>query len=376
MADEPTPRGRLIGLDVARGLAVVLMIQTHAYDGWVAAAARGGAAFRLTRFLGTFPLPSFLMLAGAGIALRAEVGIRKGEPAAQVRTGLVERGLEILMVGYLVNAIYFAMDGGPPTTTILRGDVLHAIGLGLAIVAGFAIRPSASDGSPDRRRLARVAGLAALVFALVSIPANRWAATLRGPVRFVAAPFVDVPGLAKMPLFPLGTWLALGVGLSLVLSARREAAKDDAFAAVAGAPRTTLLGLFALAPLVSVVAYGAMLATVDALGGPLDRTHPAILWNLVDLGARATFLVALSGLVSTRLPAWALAPLVLLGRSSLVAYAFHIPFCYGRIARPIARSLGMGSSTALFVGLVALTYGVVRAEEAWKQRRRSAPPAS
>lgn len=375
MADEPTKRGRLIGLDLARGLAVVLMIQTHAYDGWVAEGARGGAAFRLTRFLGTFPLPSFLLLAGAGLALRAEVGMRRGEPAAAVRQGLVERGLEILMAGYLVSAVYFAMDGGSPTTTILRGDVLHAIGLGLALVAGFAIRPRASDGAPDRRRLAVVAALAALVFAVVSIPANRAATALRGPARFLAAPFVDVPGLSKMPLFPLGAWLALGVGLSLFLSARRDAAKDDAFAAVAGAPRSTLLSLLAFTPLVALGAYAAMGATVEALGGPLDRRHPAILWNLVDLGARATFLVALAGLVSTRLPARLLAPLVLLGRSSLVAYAFHIPFCYGRIARPIARSLGMGPSTLLFVGLVLLTYAVVYAEDAWK-RRRTAPEGS
>jgi uncharacterized membrane protein len=66
---------RVAGVDVARGLAVLAMLQTHAYDGW-RDDARTSVGFAVTRVLATLASPSFthalsLPTATLGLALLA-----------------------------------------------------------------------------------------------------------------------------------------------------------------------------------------------------------------------------------------------------------------------------------------------------------------
>jgi len=56
-------RARLAYIDWMRGLACVLMFQTHAYDSWLAGAARNSTVFMWTQVGGTLPSPIFLLLA-------------------------------------------------------------------------------------------------------------------------------------------------------------------------------------------------------------------------------------------------------------------------------------------------------------------------
>lgn len=64
-------------------------------------------------------------------------------------------------------------------------------------------------------------------------------------------------------------------------------------------------------------------------------------------------------------PPW----LVRLGQGSLLAYAFHIPFCYGRLARPLAHRLNMLQASLWLLALGTLTYGVVLARDRYRMRR-------
>jgi uncharacterized membrane protein len=73
---------RLGGLDLARGLACLGMIEAHAYDAYVDAPHRVTAAFALTRFIALLPLPLFLTLAGMGVALRVQRGLERGRRPA------------------------------------------------------------------------------------------------------------------------------------------------------------------------------------------------------------------------------------------------------------------------------------------------------
>ena len=76
---------RETGVDVARALASLLMIQGHAFHGWASPAARGTGAYGFTRLLGTFPLPAFLVLAGAALVLRLRAARARHEDPARVR---------------------------------------------------------------------------------------------------------------------------------------------------------------------------------------------------------------------------------------------------------------------------------------------------
>src|SRR5208337_783623 len=62
------PSSRLAWIDWMRGLACVLMFQTHCYDAWLGGAARKTSFLKGSQLLGTLPAPLFLFLAGISFA--------------------------------------------------------------------------------------------------------------------------------------------------------------------------------------------------------------------------------------------------------------------------------------------------------------------
>ena len=97
---------RLGYIDWARGLAVYLMIQTHAYSSWLSPEAKQTRFWHRVELIGGYPAPLFLFLAGMGLALMAEaLGGRGRGPAAIAREG-VRRGLQVF--GY---AVLFSLSG-------------------------------------------------------------------------------------------------------------------------------------------------------------------------------------------------------------------------------------------------------------------------
>lgn len=355
---------RIEGVDVARGVASLIMIQGHAYDGWVAAEHKGSAAYLFTRLLGSLPLPAFLVLAGAAIVLRVEAARRRNEDAATVRRGVVRRGFVVLAWGYATNVAYALMDGWDGLDTFLRADVLHVIGLSIVALALFGIRGPAI---PSRRALAwAAAGLAAIPTLLCPWLAPL-GASVPGAARPLAALFVDVPGLTRMPFVPLSAWLGVGALASLAMVHARE--RSTAPRTGAGAPDRFLILLGAGGLAAAVLGHLGTGALVAGLGGSLSRAHPAVWLNVVDLAGRGVLVLAAAALVSMRLPTRVRAVLVRLGRGSLVAYVFHIPFCYGALGAPVRGRLDMLGATGLVAVLMVASWLAVYARDRWKGRR-------
>jgi len=355
---------RIEGVDVARGVASLIMIQGHAYDGWVAPEHKESAAYLFTRLLGTLPLPAFLVLAGAAIVLRVESGRKKHESPSAMRRSVAKRGLFVLGAAYAVSFGYALMDGGKGLETLLRADVLHVIGLSIIAFALLAI------GESTRRMV-----LASLALVLVPTALCPWlsplGASVEGPLRFLVALFVDVPGVTLMPFVPLASWL--GVGALVAMAMLRARARSKGPPSRAGAPASFLIGLAISALVVAIVSTHATALVVEMLGGTLTRAHPAVWLNVVDLSARGTFVLATAALLSTRLPESVRRVLVRIGRGSLVAYVVHIPFCYGRLGAPIRDRLDMLSATVFVALLMALSYSAVVARDAWRARAKRQP---
>src|SRR5450755_4206006 len=97
----PSATARLPQLDWMRGLACVLMFQTHCYDSWLSPSARQTDFFMYSRLGGTFPAPLFLFLAGISFALVTEKLWQKDLPASQIAKTTIGRGAEILALGLL-----------------------------------------------------------------------------------------------------------------------------------------------------------------------------------------------------------------------------------------------------------------------------------
>jgi fucose 4-O-acetylase-like acetyltransferase len=355
---------RIEGVDVARGVASLLMIQGHAYDAFVAPEHKSSAAYLFTRLLGSLPLPAFLLLAGAAIVLRVDAAQRRGESAASVRSSIVKRGFSIVAWGYVVNLAYALLDGSDGMHTLLRADVLHVIGLSIVAFAMLGIR---GRRAPETRRMA----IAALGLSVVPTLLCPWLSPLgsyaEGPLRFAVALFVDVPSVTLMPFVPLVAWLAIGT-----LSAMAMLRAHFAIGAApnrAGAPVSFLVVLAMLALFVAIVASLATDAMLAMLGGSLTRAHPAVWANVLDLGARGLLVLALGALAALLLPARVRSLLVRLGQGSLIAYVVHIPLCYGLFGRPWQGQLDMFGATFGVLVLMLLSYAAVRARDAIRPGR-------
>jgi uncharacterized membrane protein len=348
MATSPA---RVQGIDVARGLASAIMIQGHAYDGWVRDEDKTSASYLFTRVLGTLPLPSFLLLAGAAIALRIEAADAKGESPAIVRTALVRRGLTVFVIGYVVNAVSALMDGYTGPETFFRADVLHAIGLSIVLIGSLGV---GGRERIDRRRLVVAASAISIVPLVICPPLSSSCWSTPPPASYLLGVVSYVAPVTRMPVVPLAAWAGMGLLLSLALIEANRQAR-----AIAGAPTHVLGAVLVGATIVAIVGTWAESAMTEALGVPLDQRSWAVVANAIELGGRGVIVLAVGALVTPLLPEGVRAVLTRLGRGSLVAYVIHVPFCYGLLARPIAGRLDMLEATLFVVALEVLSFGAV-----------------
>lgn len=356
MSASPTvssPRpARNLGIDLARGLAVVLMIQTHALDGWVSQASKLSGLYRFTRVFSNIPAPLFLLLAGLSLGLQTASAERSGKNLAEVRSGMARRALEVVGYGYLVSLVYAVLDWRFDLATLLRADILHCIGLSLLVCTYLLVGRS-------------WLGLRVLVIVLGGLAlglTQRWLPQLPLPLAAVIGLVIDIPPITRFPLLPLCGFAAIGV----LLGARLRLTEWNWQRSVAVA----LVAMAVVYPLQELT-----MVTVLSLGGRLSRAHPAVVWNFLEGTARAIAVLSVSLAASAKLSEKSFGWLLRLGRGSLLAYAFHIPLCYGRIAQSILGKLDMAQALPLLVALIALTWLVVTIRDGVEprfQRPRSA----
>ncbi|MCB9660718.1 MAG: DUF1624 domain-containing protein [Sandaracinaceae bacterium] len=335
---------RVRGLDLARGVACVAMIQAHAYDAYVDAPHRGSTAFAVTRFLALLPLPLFMVLAGMGVALRVERGRARGEATATTRRELTRRGGLVLLSGYALNLLYGLMDGARTIGELLRFDVLHVIGASILLLGALL---------PGRARPTLTASALVALWLVPSPWLQRAGQRAPDGVRLLLVPFVDISPYTKMPLLPLAAWCALGAACAQV---------------TLRAPRVVA----AMALPLAVAAHLGTEAWAALPGVTLARTHPIVWLNAVDLAARALVVIGLVLAATARHagPSRAQAPWLALGTGSLRVYALHLPFAYGALGRPLRAIPDMSvlDATPWVASLTVLTYALLRGTDTLRDR--------
>src|SRR5438445_12187338 len=88
---------RLAYIDWMRGLACVLMFQTHCYDSWLSPEARKSSSLIIWSQLGgTLPAPLFVFLAGDSFAVFTARLREKGVGRNAIAKQTIPRGAEVL----------------------------------------------------------------------------------------------------------------------------------------------------------------------------------------------------------------------------------------------------------------------------------------
>jgi uncharacterized membrane protein len=335
------PRGRIDAVDWLRGLAVVLMIQTHLYDAWCNPAAKATAAYGWTRFLGGIPSRLFLLIVGVAMAIRYESQIAKGvDRAAMVRTA-AKRGAEVLVLAYLFRLQEYVLGGCYDWRDLFRVDILNCIGASMIATAVIT--------APRRRRPQIAVTLVAAAICIALGP-------IIGPAHFphfLPRPLTSYLGgqrpMAWFPLFPWLAWPLCGVALGHYWVRMGRDARGQAIAFVT----TGVVGL--------AMTYAVILVRRH---DPYIIRYPS---EMVQQMGPGTFFfrlgtmgpLALLGYLSTRVfGRFSFSMMRQFGQTSLLVYWVHVELCYGLLLGRLHGKLSMFWATVGFILMTAAMLGL------------------
>jgi uncharacterized membrane protein len=346
MAEKTTKR--IAYIDWLRGLACLVMFQTHCYDSWLGGAARQGEFIRWSQIGGTLPAPLFLFLAGISFALVTDKLRQKGVSADEIARTTILRGGEIFLLGLLFRMQEFLL-GQPvaPWTDLLRVDILNVIGVSLMMM-GVACRIAAAGGAADPRQLRRATTVTAVTCAaaIALLTPPLWTNWRPHSLAWWVESYINGVHTFGKPqpwLFPIFPWAGFAfVGLaagSLLLS--DWARKNEAWAlAIAGASGVALIALGLWMDVLPVHLYAAY-----------DFWHTSPNFFLARAGT--VLIVLFLGYAWCRWGAgeWGFSPLIEMGKCSLLVYWVHLEFVYGGLSILPKRAVGIRAAT---IGLLAI----------------------
>jgi uncharacterized membrane protein len=309
---------RIRAIDWVRGLVIVLMTVDHAGSQldaahmhgdtartWIVGAPLPAGEF-LTRWITHLCAPTFVLLAGASLALSAEK--RRGQPG-QTRF-IVTRGLLIAALDPIWMSLGFA------AYHVFALQVLYAIGMSMVCMAGL-------------RRLSSPVLLAGALFIQATGELfARWTPT--------GQPWLGLWRLLLVGGFPFGgrlvcaypllPWLSIMmVGWVLgrwLLQPRTSAARARSMALVGAG----LLGVFAL--LRGVDGYGNWNLHRDSLDLlqwlHVSKYPPSLTFTCLELGLGLCILALFTALDEPSRPRRTLSVLALLGSTAFFYYLLHV----------------------------------------------------
>ncbi len=362
MAD--TSSTRLGYLDWLRGLACVLMFQTHCYDSWLGGSARQTKFFMWSQLLGTLPAPLFLFVAGISFALVVGKLRDRNLPIAKIAQTTIRRGAEILGLGLLFRLQEFLIAfPWAPWTDLLRVDILNTIGIAM-ILMGLCCWGAlkVSRGSKVRSTVITTAiGTTAVIVVLTPLLWTAWRPSwLPWPLESYinGVHNLNQPQAWLFPIFPWVGFAFAGLAIGFVLfsdSTRQHPVQIFVGAGIAG------LLCFVLA---------RWLDSLRFLFYPVyDFWHTSPSFFLMRIGILLMVLFASYAWCRWGLGQWGFSPIMQLGTTSLLVYWVHIEFVYGRVS--ILTKHGMrigGASLGLAIIIIAMLLLSI-ARTRWKANR-------
>jgi uncharacterized membrane protein len=314
-------------IDWMRGLACVLMFQTHCYDSWLSPSARQSKFFMFSQLGGTFPAPLFLFLAGISFALVTEKLRRKNLPPAQIARATIRRGAEIFAFGLLFRLQEYVIAWGwARLSDLFRVDILNTLGLSMMLMGLICwLVLSIYRGAQTTAALILTAtGTAALISLLTPPLWTTWRPHwLPWPLESYINGVHNL-GTPQAWLFPIFPWTAFAfAGLAAGFILQSEWARQ----------RESLIFLLAgTVGLVFVEASRWLDAQPRQLYQVYDYWHTSPNFFLIRLGMLLIILAASYAWCRWGAAQWSFSPLIQLGQASLLVYWVHIELVYGRLS--------------------------------------------
>ena len=403
----PAPaKARLAYIDWMRGLACVLMFQTHCYDSWLGGTARQSRFFMYSQLGGTFPAPLFLFLAGISFALVTEKLRQKNLAPSKIARTTIRRGAEIFAFGLLFRLQEYVIAWGwAPKSDLLRVDILNTIGLSMMLMGVLcwtvlsstsmwgqppsAVRPGEARQSAStllhpflrHRSLNGILILTSLVAALsISLLTPLLWTTWRP--RFLPWPIesyingvhnLGAPQAWLFPIFPWAGFAFAGLAVGFLLQSSLVRSRE-----------TIAFFSFAGAGLMLIELSRWLDAQPRQLYPVYDYWHTSPNFFLIRVGMLLLILTGSYAWCRWGFGQLGFSPLIVLGQASLVVYWVHIEFVYGRFSILPKRAQGIRMASAglltITLAMLALAYWRTRTKgkllPAWLRAGRTPGPSS
>lgn len=344
---------RIAYIDWMRGLACVLMFQTHCYDSWLGGGARKSTFFMWSQLGGTLPAPLFLFLAGISFALVTTKLLQKDVSTVQIARTTIRRGAEILGLGLLFRLQEFLIAWGwAPRSDLFRVDILNQIGISLMLM-GIFCWAVLSLRRPAARWLLPLGAVAAAITIAMLTPllwttwSPRWLPwPLESYINGVHNLGEPQPWL--FPIFPWAAFAFAGLAAGFILLTDRAKRRGATVFALSGAAGLALMGLGKWLDASSLQLYSIY-----------DFWHTSPNFFLIRVGLLLIIVAAVYAWCRWGPGQWGFSPMVQLGQTSLLVYWVHIEFVYGRFsilpkrAQDI-RTASLGLLT-IFLSMLALS---------------------
>jgi uncharacterized membrane protein len=354
----PAPGSSRLGyIDWMRGLACVLMFQTHCYDAWLGVPERKSRFFVWSQLGGTLPAPIFLFLAGLSLALVVNKLRQKNLTPNQIARTTIRRGAEILALGFLFRLQEFVIAWGwAPWSDLLRVDVLNVIGVSLMLMGGFCwIGLSlARDGkSGGTKFLMWTAGAVALLISLLT--PLLWTSWRPDWLPWPLESYVNgvhnlgQPQAWLFPIFPWGGFAFAGLAVGFLLLSDWARPRQATVLLSAGLGGIALFYVSRWLDAMPIRIYA-----VDDFW----HTSPNFFWLRVGL----LLMVLSAAYIWCRWGAGVrgFSPLLQLGQTSLLVYWVHLEFVYGRFSILPKRVLDIRTASlgllTIFLAMLLLSW--------------------
>lgn len=371
---------RLAYIDWMRGLACVLMFQTHCYDSWLGGAARQSRFFMYSQLGGTFPAPLFLFLAGISFALVTEKLRQKNLAPSQIARTTIRRGAEIFGFGLLFHLQEYVIAWGwAPKSDLLRVDILNSIGASMmlmGIVCWMVLGlcdpriPAANQEVSDQASLPALRERATLPLMLTSTGVALLISLLTPLLwtvwrpRFLPWPIesyingvhnLGAPQAWLFPIFPWAAFAFAGLAVGFFLQS-----------AIAKARQSVIFFSLGGVGLILIELSRWLDAQPHQLYPVYDYWHTSPDFFLIRVGMLLLILTASYAWCRWGFGQIGFSPLIVLGQASLLVYWVHIEFVYGRFSILPKRARGIRMAS---VGLLTITLAML-ALAYWRTRTK------
>jgi uncharacterized membrane protein len=346
---------RLQFIDLLRGWAVIVMIQTHVLNATLRDQLRGETAYQLLSFVDGLVAPSFIFASGFvfAVALRRKLpDYLSFGPALGRQAGKL---LFVLAVGYALHLPVFSLRGLLSGASAERWEAFWAVDVLQCIAVSLLLVMLVLLVVRTERRLFAVLPWVAAGVALATPIA--WSVNPAWLLPLPVATYLNAGHGSQFPLFPWSSFLVSGVvaGGAFVAARGRTSGPggDD--------PVRTQIRRFAVIGAGMVAVSFAIEPVFSALYPPHNywQTSPAFV--VLRLGL-VLLLLAICYAYEQRKGVGERSIVALMGRESLLVYAAHLMLIYGDFSgfsfvRWVNRSFGYAevfATTALLIVLMVL----------------------